>query len=112
MGRRVCVCVHVFRRCADTLSCNSAATINFALDSWLGYLIGVLTVLNAFFNFYVIKFHKGFHASGLNMTSDPNASYSGGEEEMRKFIIANPKLAQKALSAGTNFAKENPQLAA
>lgn len=88
-----------------------AASINFAMDQWLGYLVGIGTFLNAIFNFWVIKFHPGFKAAGFAASDDPYSTYTGGDAEMRAYLRNHPKLAQKAISAGVSIAQQNPAVA-
>lgn len=88
-----------------------AATINFALNTWIGYLVGALTLVNGIFNFWVIKLHPGFRAAGLGAYSNPYDSYTGGEAEMKAYLSSHPELAQKALKAGVSVAQQNPALA-
>lgn len=97
--------------CGRTIFILFAASINFAMDSWVGYVIGSATLLNAIFNFYVIKFHPGFKASGITADSDPYSTYTGGEEEMKAYLRAHPDLTRKALGAGVTVAQQNPALA-
>ena len=58
----------------------SAASINFAMDTWLGYIIGIGTIINAAFNFWVIMFHPGFKAAGISASDDPYSTYTGGDD--------------------------------
>lgn len=69
----------IMRRCRIHCA-HSAASINFAMDSWVGYIVGIATLVNALFNFYVIKFHPGFKAAGMSAQSDPYSTYTGGDD--------------------------------
>lgn len=89
-----------------------AASINFAMDTWLGYIIGIGTIINAAFNFWVIMFHPGFKAAGINASDDPYSTYTGGDDEMKAYLRNHPQLAQKALKAGVSVAQQNPAVAA
>ena len=42
-------------------------------------VVGIITMLNAFFNLYVVHCHPGFKASGLTFRDDPTLGYSSGE---------------------------------
>jgi len=59
------------------------------MDSWVGYAIGIGTFLNAVFNFWVIKMHPAFKASGITADSDPYSTYTGGEEVRSWGVLAS-----------------------
>lgn len=88
-----------------------AASINFAMDSWVGYVVGIGTLFNALFNFYVIKFHPGFKAAGYGAAGDPYSTYTGGDEAMKVYLKNHPELTRKAMSAGISVAQQNPAVA-
>lgn len=88
------------------------ATMLFALNVWLGWLMGVITALNGIFNGYVICVHPAFKSGELNARSDPYGGYTGGEDEMLSYLKRNPQLANKAGSAALTIAANNPDFAA
>ena len=88
-----------------------AGSMVFAMDVWLGYIVGAFTVLNGFFNGYIICVHPAFKTGELSAKGDPYGGYTGGEKEMLDFLKKNPQMAQKAGSAAAKFASENPDVA-
>lgn len=89
-----------------------SASIMFATATWVGYLVGGLTLCNAIFNCWVIYMHPGFGKEGIGMFDDPYKGYSGGEKEMAAYLQKHPELAQKAVNAGVSVAQNNPALGA
>lgn len=87
------------------------ATMTFAMNNWLGYVVGSLTFLNGFFNGYVICVHPSFKTGALSAAADPYGGYTGGEAEMLGYLKANPALAQKAGAAAVKVAAANPDQA-
>lgn len=71
----------------------------------LGIAVGVITAINALFNFVVIYRHGKLFA-------DPSQEYQGtAEGNAAAFMQNNPQLARSAVSAGMNAAANNPDLA-
>jgi hypothetical protein len=88
-----------------------AGTMTYALAAWLSWVVGSLTLLNGFFNGYIICIHPAFKTGELTATGDPYGGYTGGETEMLAYLKKNPQLAQKAGTAAANFARDNPEVA-
>jgi hypothetical protein len=82
----------------------------FAMNVWIGWLIGVLTALNGLFNGYVICAHPAFK-SELSAKGDPYGGYTGGEAVMLNYLKANPQLTTSAATAAATFASAHPQQA-
>ncbi len=89
-----------------------AGTMAYALNNWLSWITGSLTLLNGMFNGYVICVHPAFKTGELTALGDPYGGYTGGETEMLDFLKKNPQLAASAGTAAANFARENPDVAA
>ena len=83
------------------------ATMLFALNTWLGWLVGALTAVNGLFNGYVICVHPSFKTE-LNAKGDPYGGYSGGETVMINYLKSNPQLAAKASTAAAQLAVAHP----
>jgi len=88
-----------------------AGTMTFAIDLWLTYIIGSLTILNGLFNGYVICVHPAFRNGELTAMGDPYGGYTGGETEMLAYLKKNPQMAQRASAAAVQFAASNPEVA-
>jgi COPI associated protein len=82
-----------------------------ALSYWLAYIIGGVTMLNGFFNGFVICVHPAFRTGELSATNDPFGGYTGGEEEFKNFLKSRPDLANKVGAAAMSAAASNPELA-
>lgn len=86
-----------------------AASINFSVDEWPGYLVGSLTIANGLFNVFVICRHPAFQTGGsMSASDDPYAHYTGGEAEVADYVRKNPELARKAMKKGVAVARDNP----
>ena len=88
------------------------ATMCYAFNNWLGWVVGSLTMLNGLFNGYVICVHPAFKTGELTAMGDPYGGYTGGEAEMLEYLKKNPQLAASAGSAAVSFARDNPDVAA
>ncbi len=88
-----------------------AGSMVYAMNNWLAWIIGSLTMLNGLFNGYIICVHPAFKTGELSSKGDPYGGYSGGEAEMLDFLKRNPQLAQKAGQGAATFAAENPEVA-
>ena len=51
-----------------------------------------------------------FTSGKLRAGDNPYAGYTGGEAEIKGYLKSHPDLARKAVGAGVNFARENPQM--
>jgi hypothetical protein len=89
----------------------SCATLLFAADNWVGYLVGAITVINAFGQLYLMWVHPIFASGELKRTSDPYAVYTGSKEEMQRYLAAHPERAAQLGSAATGVALEAGKLA-
>lgn len=89
-----------------------SATMLFAMDYWIAFIVGGVTMLNGLFNGYLICVHPAFKTGELKAAGDPYGGYSGGEDEMLSYLKKRPDLANKATSAAVNLAASNPQAAA
>ena len=88
-----------------------AGTMTYALNNWLSWITGSLTLLNGMFNGYIICVHPAFKTGELTAMGDPYGGYTGGETEMLEYLKKNPQLAASAGSAAVTFARENPEVA-
>ena len=88
-----------------------AGTMAMAMDYWLPYIVGALTMVNGLFNGYVICVHPAFRSGELSAKGDPYGGYTGGEQEMLAYLKSNPELAKKAGAAAVKVAQNNPDLA-
>jgi len=88
-----------------------AGSMVYAMNNWLAWIVGSLTMLNGIFNGYIICVHPAFKTGELSAKGDPYGGYSGGEAEMLDFLKRNPQLAQKAGQSAAAFAAENPDVA-
>lgn len=87
------------------------ATLCYAFNNWLGWIVGSVTAVNALFNAYVICVHPSFRSGELSAAGNPYGGYTGGESEMLAYLKKNPQLAQKATGAAVTFAQNNPDVA-
>lgn len=85
-----------------------AGTMVYAMNLWLAWIIGSLTVLNGLFNGYIICVHPAFKSGELSAKGDPYGGYSGGEKEMLDFLKKNPELAAKAGQSGALTPRGGP----
>ena len=78
---------------------------NDASSRTLAYSAGIFTEVNAVFNCMVIAKH-----SEMSLKADPSAQYTTAGAEAKAAAARNPDLTRKAVGAGVNYAKENPQM--
>ena len=75
----------------------------------LGWVVGVLTCLNALLNCFVIWRHPGFE-----LQADPTQSYKHAADlssaAASSYLASNPELAAQAAATAASTMKENPQL--
>ncbi len=78
----------------------SSATMCIALNAWPGYILAVITLLNSFFNAYVVKVHPSFKSGELSRTHVPSAAE---DKDLRNGVAAivatNPELQARAGAA-------------
>lgn len=80
------------------------ASFLFARDTTTTFIIGGVTLANAFANLYVTVKHGEYWA-------DPTGKYTTAEAATAQYVQNNPELAQQAIGGAVNYARENPQLA-
>lgn len=83
----------------------------FAMNWIVSWIVGAGTILNGFFNGYVICVHPSFRTGELTAAGDPYGGYTGGETEMLDYLKRNPQLAQQAGASAAAFASANPGVA-
>eukprot|EP00924_Labyrinthula_sp_SR-Ha-C_P015165 maker-scaffold_9-snap-gene-10.8-mRNA-1 protein AED:0.00 eAED:0.00 QI:112/1/1/1/1/1/3/691/224 len=69
----------------------------------VGIIIGIVTLLNAMLNFFVMYYHG-------QTFSDPTSNYQTGEDLGQQYVESNPELAKRAIDQGVNFAIQNPNV--
>ena len=97
LGRTIFL-VFIGTRCFGIISNNASSRT-------LAYSAGIFTEVNAVFNCMVIAKH-----SEMLLKADPSAQYTTAGAEAKAAAARNPDLMRKAVGAGVNYAKENPQM--
>lgn len=88
----------------------SSATMAFAMDNWVTYVIGSLTAANALFNGYALCVHPAFRKGGsLHGAADPFSGMSTAESEVAAYVRKNPDVAMKVGSTAAKAAASNPE---
>jgi hypothetical protein len=70
----------------------------------LNITCGAITAVNALYNGFIVwRFEKD------HLLDDPTQTYETSESLAAQYVRDNPDLANRAVSGGAAFAKENPQ---
>lgn len=81
--------------------------------SALGYICGSITLVNAFFNCFVIYQHPAFGKGGIDRSADPGALYKSGDAIARdraaKAARDNPDMVANAARGGVNYLANNKE---
>lgn len=90
----------------------SAGTITIAMDSWISWIVGGITLANAVFNGYAMCVHPAFKKGGrFHAHADPFKGMSTGEQEVAAYLRKNPDVAVRVGSTAAKVAASNPDLA-
>lgn len=81
--------------------------------SALGYVCGAITLVNAFFNCFVIYSHPAFGKGGIDRNADPGALYKSGDAIARDRAAQaardNPDMVANAARGGVNYLANNKE---
>lgn len=90
----------------------SAGTMTIAMESWISWIVGGLTIANGLFNGYAMCVHPAFRKGGrLHAHADPFKGMSTGEREVAEYLKRNPDMAVRVGATAANVARNNPELA-
>lgn len=90
-----------------TLFLAFVASLCFGLSNdGLNITCGVVTAVNALYNGFIVWRHERGH-----LLDDPTHGYQTSESLAAQYVRDNPDLANRAVSGGAAFARDNPQVA-
>lgn len=82
---------------------HSVSTILFSPQSFLLQVLGIVLMIDAFVNVFVILVHPAFRKGELKLTDDPSLGYSAGDSEIKNIMVNNPAMAQRMLQGAMHL---------